>query len=222
LCARLESGSRHPSAIAEYVRVYNAERRRLSKSNGDLVAKLSRREAEIGREVERLVDAIAKGRGEVEPLLARIDTLRKERGSIADQLAQAAASAEVVTPHPASVERYAADVATLAEMVARRGSSPESGELVATLRRLVQEVIVHAEPNASGFSIEVKGRLAERASPTFTKLHSSSPAAAKPAHKALENKTSPRRWSSLAIVGQPPPDRPFNCPSIRSRTGLQC
>jgi len=150
-----------PAAIAEYVRVYNAERRRLAKSNGDQVAKLSRREAEIGREVERLVEAIAKGRGDVEPLLTRVDTLTKQRREVAAQLAHAAAADEIVMLHPASIERYAKDVTTLADLAARHAILPESAELVATLRRLVQEVIVHAEPNTTGFSIEVKGRLAE-------------------------------------------------------------
>jgi site-specific DNA recombinase len=150
-----------PAAIAEYVRVYNAERRRLAKSNGEQIAKLSRREAEIGSEVERLVEAIAKGRGEIDPLLARIDALTKERRDVAAQLAQAAAAGEIVTLHPASIERYAEDVTMLADLAARHGSLPESSELVTTLRRLVKEVIVHAEPNATGFSIEVKGRLAE-------------------------------------------------------------
>jgi site-specific DNA recombinase len=150
-----------PAAITEYVRVYNAERRRLAKGNGDLVARLSRREAEIGREVGRLVEAIAKGSGEVSPLLARIDVLTKERRDVAGQMAQAASAGEIVTLHPASIERYAADVARLADLAAGHASLPESAELVTTLRRLVQEVIVYAEPNATGFSIEVKGRLAE-------------------------------------------------------------
>jgi hypothetical protein len=37
----------------------------------------------------------------------------------------------------------------------------ESAELVTTLRRLVKEVIVHGEPGATGFSVEIKGRLSE-------------------------------------------------------------
>lgn len=151
----------HPASIAEYVRVYNAERRRLAKGNGERTAKLSRREAEIGREVERLVDAIARGSGDIDPLLARIDALRKEGRGIAGELAEAAGAAEVITLHPASIERYASDVAALADLGARHGGFPESAELMTTLRRLVKEVIVHAEPNATGFTLEVKGRLAE-------------------------------------------------------------
>ena len=109
----------------------------------------------------RLVDAIAKGRGKVDPLLTRIGTLRQEAREIAGQLAQLAGSSEIVTLHPASIERYARDVRALTDVAERHGDLPESGELVAMPHRLVQEVIVHAAPNAQGFTIEVKGRLAE-------------------------------------------------------------
>ena len=74
-------------------------------------------------------------------------------------LAQAHATDEVVTLHPASIDRYIADIERLADLIAAHADLTESAELIATLRRLVAEVIVHAEPNARGFSIEVKGRL---------------------------------------------------------------
>lgn len=51
----------HPAAIAEYVKTYNAERRRLAKGNGERMAKLSRREVEIGRELERAIDTVTQG-----------------------------------------------------------------------------------------------------------------------------------------------------------------
>jgi len=51
----------HPEAITEYLKVYNTERRRLAKANGERTAKLSRRDTELGRELERLIDAIARG-----------------------------------------------------------------------------------------------------------------------------------------------------------------
>jgi site-specific DNA recombinase len=159
--AGLREELKQPAAIAEYVKTYNAERRRLAKGSGERMAKLGRRDAEIGRELERLVDAIAKGRGEVDALLARIDGLEKERREIKAQLALATAEAEVITLHPASIERYAADVAKLADLAAAPGGLVESAELLAVLRALVAQVIVHAEPNARGFAVEVKGRLSE-------------------------------------------------------------
>lgn len=58
----------HPEAIAEYVKTYNAERQRLARQNGDRETHLTRRGGEIARELERLVDAIAKG-------IADLDTM---------------------------------------------------------------------------------------------------------------------------------------------------
>ena len=150
----------HPAAIAEYVKTYNAERRRLAKGNGERMAKLSRREAEIGRELERAIDTVTQG-ADIRAMVPRINALQAERDQVAAQLAQAAGSADVVTLHPASIERYAADIARLADLTASQTEFSESAELTATLRRLVQSVIVHAEPNAQGFSVEIKGRLAE-------------------------------------------------------------
>jgi site-specific DNA recombinase len=50
-----------PAAIAEYVKVYNEERRRLARTSGDQVAKLTRRAGEIARELGRLIDAVTQG-----------------------------------------------------------------------------------------------------------------------------------------------------------------
>lgn len=152
----------HPAAIAEYVRTYNAERRRLAKGSGDQVAKLTRRDAAIGRELERLIDAVAQGVA-LGTLVPRIKALELERAGIAADLAQATAAHDVIALHPAAIEQYAADVTKLASAAAAHADLAESAELIATMRRLVQEVVIFAEPNARGFAVEVKGRLAELA-----------------------------------------------------------
>jgi site-specific DNA recombinase len=74
--ASLQEELAHPAAIAEYVREYNAERRRLAKGSGDQAARLSRRDAEIGRELERLIDAVTQD-VDLSTLVPRIKALRK-------------------------------------------------------------------------------------------------------------------------------------------------
>jgi hypothetical protein len=54
----------------------------------------------------------------------------------------------------------------------------------------------------------------ERASPTFTKLHSPSPVVAMTSKKAQYNGAFLHCRRSHAVAGHPPPDCPFNCPSI--------
>ena len=92
----------------------------------------ARRNDEIGRDLERLLDAITQRSG------------------------------DVVTLHPASIDRYAADGAHLAELAAKHADLTEPADMVDTLRRLVTDVVVHAAPGARGFTVEVKGRLAKQ------------------------------------------------------------
>jgi hypothetical protein len=50
--------------IAEYVRTYQGERPRLTGAASRNIARLERRRGEIDREVERLVNGLAKGIGD--------------------------------------------------------------------------------------------------------------------------------------------------------------
>ena len=60
-----QSEMRHPSVIAEYVRTYHDERKRpRSQSRTPKRAHLELRLGELNREIDRLVDAIAKGHGD--------------------------------------------------------------------------------------------------------------------------------------------------------------
>ena len=52
---------RHPSVIAEYVRTYHEERKHLEAQPNAKRVHLELRHGEINREIDRLVDAIAKG-----------------------------------------------------------------------------------------------------------------------------------------------------------------
>jgi site-specific DNA recombinase len=136
----------HPEAIAEYVKTYNAERRRLARAKGDRERHLPRRAGEIGRELERLVDAIAKGIGDLDAIGPRMKALQQERDQVKAQLAAAAQADQVVSRHPAAVDRYLADIKRLSDIAADAAALDEP-ELVATLRSLVDAVIVHAPAN---------------------------------------------------------------------------
>jgi len=82
----------HPAVIAEYVTAYNEERKRLRRQAGNDLARLTRREAEIGRELARLIDSIAKAcRPRPSP---RIRELNNERTGVALAINQFAGSRE--------------------------------------------------------------------------------------------------------------------------------
>ena len=59
--AGLKDELSNPIAITEYIKAHNDERRRLARDAGDQMSKLTRRNAEVSRELERLIDAITQG-----------------------------------------------------------------------------------------------------------------------------------------------------------------
>ena len=61
MLAGLEAEMQHPQVIAEYVRTYHEERKHLAADADDRRVRLERRLGELNRQIDRLVDAIAKG-----------------------------------------------------------------------------------------------------------------------------------------------------------------
>jgi site-specific DNA recombinase len=148
-----------PALIAEYAAEYNRERARLARAADGRRAKIERREGEIARELDRVLDAIVKTGADPTTFATRIKQLEAERGALAAELAALARSAPVIALHPASLKRYRADVERLAELLA--GSDEGAAELIAAVRALVARVTVHAPPGARDLRVEIHGRLAE-------------------------------------------------------------
>jgi site-specific DNA recombinase len=157
--AGLKDELSNPIAITEYIKAYNDERRRLAREAGDQMSKLTRRNAEVSRELERLIDAVTQG-VDLATLVPRIKALEIERADIDGKL-KCANAADIVTLHPAAIEQYRADVERLAALAAEHSDFVESAELIEAVRRLVAGVIIHAEPYGRGFNVEVQGRLAQ-------------------------------------------------------------
>ena len=157
--AGLKDELANPIAITEYIKVYNEERRRLAREAGDQMSKLTRRNAEVSRELDRLIDAVMQG-VDLATLVPRIKALEAERSDIAGKL-QCAGAIDRVTLHPSAIEQYRADVERLAALAAEHSDFAESVELIEAVRRLVAGVIVRAEPHGRDFSVEVQGRLAQ-------------------------------------------------------------
>ncbi len=84
--AGLENEMRHPQVIAEYVRTYHEERKRLSAKANAKRAHLELRLGELNREIDRLVDAIAKGHGDPAVLGPRSSVLNEERKQVEMEL----------------------------------------------------------------------------------------------------------------------------------------
>ena len=86
--------------------------------------------------------------------------LQHERDQVKAQLVAAAQADQVVTLHPAAVSRYLADIKRLSDVAADAAALDEP-ELVATLRNLVEAIIVHAPAHSDEFTVEIRASLSE-------------------------------------------------------------
>jgi len=84
--AGLENEMRHPQVIAEYVRTYHEERKRLSAKANAKRAHLELQLGELNCEIDRLVDAIAKGHGDPAVLGPRSSVLNEKRKQVTMEL----------------------------------------------------------------------------------------------------------------------------------------
>lgn len=158
--AGLQTELTEPAYIVEFVKVYNEERARLARSATKDRGRLENRLGEIGRELERAIDAIVKFGIDPATLAARMRELEIERGEITATLEAATGQTNIVSLHPGAIEQYRSDIARLAEILPRDNAGDRDG-LIDTLRNLVAAVVIHAKPHETGFEIEIKGRLAE-------------------------------------------------------------
>ncbi len=168
--AGLRQHLEHPEVITEYVTAYNAERKRLKREATNETGRLERRAGEIEREVNRLVDSIAKG-APAEPIVPRLNQLTLERATISAALEAAKEADNVIALHPQALARYKRDVMELAEEL-KRGDPDTNAGVFARIRSLVTAIVVHAAPSTAGgdnmkaaeqrqIKIDLKGRLAE-------------------------------------------------------------
>lgn len=150
----LRAELRHPEVIAEFVRTYHEERKRLASTLGVRRAAAERRRGEIAREIDRLVDAIAKGHGDPAILGPRASALDTERKAIDIELA--AEPERIVTLHPAALARYEEKIGRMQQSIAA-GIEAGNAEHSEAIRDLVESVTVRKA--GSGIEIEIRGRL---------------------------------------------------------------
>lgn len=143
--------------IAEYVATYHAERKRLAAASGARRASAARKIAQLGRDIDRLVDAIAKGQGDPAVLGPRSTALYKEKEALEADLAAIEEPVNVIALHPAAMDRYLAQVTALEQEIGKPAASDGAAE---ALHDLVESVTVYRlAGKKGGMELEVAGRL---------------------------------------------------------------
>jgi site-specific DNA recombinase len=115
----LSAELRRPEVIAEYVKTYHEERKRLAAESDAKRMRLERHLGEISREIDRLVDGIAKGVGDPNDLGARMNVLSAERKTLSAEFEAEPPPVNVLAFHPAVLARYAEQLAKLQDALAK-------------------------------------------------------------------------------------------------------
>jgi site-specific DNA recombinase len=157
--AALRAELRAPAVLTEYVKAYHAERTRLAADVGKRQSRITRRIAEIDREVIRLTDGIAKGHGDPAILGTRMKEVLAEKQGLTVELAEAPAAKQEVALHPGILARYEAQLERFAEAIAA-GVSAGDHDGFAAVRDLIENVIVQRDPaRQGGVHVTITGRL---------------------------------------------------------------
>lgn len=147
-----------PDVIAEFVRAYHEERRALAADMSARRGELERRRDMLTREVERLVDAIARGLGDPAVLGPRSTAANAERLRIEHEIESLGAPINVIALHPAVIATYSDQLARL-EAALGRAAQEAFSEPLAALRALVDHVTVSRADASGGVHIVIAGRL---------------------------------------------------------------
>ena len=154
----LRNELRDPQLIAEYVKTYHEERRRLL---GGVATERNRREqklAETKRAIDRLVDALAGGLTTATAIREKPLALETERAQLEAQLAEPQPATDVITLHPSATARYLQQIEQLSRSL-KAGLCKPTGSSATWFRALVERVVVHPVPPRALLDIEVRGYL---------------------------------------------------------------
>lgn len=144
----------HPEVIAEALREYHAEMRRLDGSRARNRSENERKLGEAERKIARLVDAIADGVGDGRAVALKIGELERETDALRSELARSP-QADVVALHPNALNRYIAAIEDLSQNLA----SGRNSEAMAIVRDLVDSITVYPRNAGEPVRFEVRGRL---------------------------------------------------------------
>jgi site-specific DNA recombinase len=158
----LRAEMRAPKVIAEYVRTYLDERKRPAASSNAKRQRLEQQLGQLSCEIDRLVDAIAKGYGDPAVLGPRSSSLDAERKRISEELKNKPPTPKVVALHPAILKRYEEQLLRL-EDAPSKGASAGDTEAAEAIRDLAETVTVFREPQASRWCSRRNSRPIKRA-----------------------------------------------------------
>ena len=146
-----------PSAISEFMREYQAERKRLAQHARGRTTELKKEREDLIRKINRLAEAMIDSEAPISAFTSRISELERRRQTIETELTEAAGSEIAIALHPTAQARYLAAVENLTNLI----RDEEPFEAVASvLRELIESVVVERTAPGTPVRLTVNGKLA--------------------------------------------------------------
>lgn len=147
-----------PETIAEFLREYQAEQKRLRTEACRLRREAEKRVSALDRQIINIVDAIAEGVA-TSAMKAKLIELESEKATLSAKMAAFAQADNAVVLHPAAVDAYRRKVAEL--QAALTSDEHERREAMDIVRSLVSGIQVVPMEGRGQVELHVCGALAE-------------------------------------------------------------
>ncbi len=142
----------NPEATAEHIRAYYENRREAINSATRNRSKVEKRLMDVTRELDRLIDALAKGLP-AERIEVRTKELDVERQKLLKELEAAKEAVPVVDIHPTSIRRLQRTITRISEQL-EEGEQITDPEVVEAIRSMISHIEVSDTANG-GYQAEV-------------------------------------------------------------------
>lgn len=147
-----------PAAVSTYVRAYHAAMHRLSAERRDRRRPLEKRQAELARQIERLVDRICEGT-DTPQTNERLRAFEAEKAQTAAELQRQPADT-VVEAHPGAADAYVKLVQRLEATLTASASEDADRKLIDSVRDLIDRIeVIPDDQAAGGVNLRLHGNL---------------------------------------------------------------
>lgn len=147
-----------PKHATLFIETYIAERKKLLKQALSQKTRLERRHAQLGREIERVIDMMLASDRTRPELITRMDKLGEERDEVARQIEESDAEIPSIELHPAALKRYGDVMRDLLTQMDSGAGVHDSGVQDA-VRELVSKVTVFPGATKGTVRVTIEGFL---------------------------------------------------------------
>ena len=155
----LQTQLANPEMVAEYIRTYHEERKRLLKEARLDISSKEKRLRELTADIERIVDLMIKGTAPA-AMEARVHTMEAEQQALASELEVLKQEDKSIDLHPGTAEKYKRIVTDLQSHLDNLDALDGKDIIFSQIRELIEKVIITPTGERKPVDIQVEGKLA--------------------------------------------------------------